>query len=273
MTQEPELFHLSVDGIDEAVTLVRLEAYDHLQQRYDATLTLEGEQKLRDQLRSLEEQYEVWKHRAEVYGESTDALGLGERLATIRGIVEAQADDEGLWFIAESITESHLQQELRRLHAAIEGATTEHHLPTSATVGDADRVERVRRLADALDGTHGYADVGAGDDIRRLVEQLESTRSGLWEIIREFREGKPRGYDGPDTYEEDDPVVIIARRVLAEIDGASSPAREYVEDMNGVLHPVAPESSPARSPQTHERDCPCESCLDASSPASEPEAS
>jgi hypothetical protein len=57
---------------------------------------------------------------------------------------------------------------------------------------------------------------------RELFEQLEAAREGLHEIIREFREGKPRGYEGPDTYEEDDPVVIIARRAL----GDSSPASE-----------------------------------------------
>jgi len=36
-------------------------------------------------------------------------------------LVQKQAEDEGLWFISESITESYLQQELRRLHKIIEG--------------------------------------------------------------------------------------------------------------------------------------------------------
>jgi hypothetical protein len=35
-------------------------------------------------------------------------------------VVDEQAEDEGLWFIAETATEAYLQQELRRLHAAIE---------------------------------------------------------------------------------------------------------------------------------------------------------
>jgi hypothetical protein len=42
---------------------------------------------------------------------------LGER---VRAIVEEQACDDGLWFIAEHVTEAYLQSELRRLHAAIE---------------------------------------------------------------------------------------------------------------------------------------------------------
>ena len=36
-------------------------------------------------------------------------------------LVQEQAEDEGLWFCSESISEAYLQQELRRLHAVIEG--------------------------------------------------------------------------------------------------------------------------------------------------------
>jgi hypothetical protein len=35
-------------------------------------------------------------------------------------LVQAQAEDAGLWFIAETAPEAYLQQELRRLHAAVE---------------------------------------------------------------------------------------------------------------------------------------------------------
>lgn len=35
-------------------------------------------------------------------------------------LVQAQAEDEGLWFQAETITEAYLQRALRRLHAAVE---------------------------------------------------------------------------------------------------------------------------------------------------------
>lgn len=40
--------------------------------------------------------------------------------ALLRGIVNAQAEDEGLWFQAKTAPEAYLQQELRKLHAAIE---------------------------------------------------------------------------------------------------------------------------------------------------------
>ena len=36
-------------------------------------------------------------------------------------IVDEQAEDEGLWFRAQTAAEAYLQQELRRLHAAVEG--------------------------------------------------------------------------------------------------------------------------------------------------------
>lgn len=42
------------------------------------------------------------------------------RLADIQRLVDCQAKDEGLWFVAETAPEAYLQQELRRLHALIE---------------------------------------------------------------------------------------------------------------------------------------------------------
>jgi hypothetical protein len=49
-----------------------------------------------------------------------DVTKLRARLNAIREIVNAQAEDDGLWFVAEYATEAYLQQELRRLHAAME---------------------------------------------------------------------------------------------------------------------------------------------------------
>ncbi len=41
----------------------------------------------------------------------------GDRL---QRIVNEQAEDDGLWFVAETAPEAYLQEQLRRLHAAIE---------------------------------------------------------------------------------------------------------------------------------------------------------
>lgn len=43
-----------------------------------------------------------------------------ENCSHVLAIVNAQAEDELLWFVAETMPEAYLQQELRRLHAAIE---------------------------------------------------------------------------------------------------------------------------------------------------------
>ena len=37
-----------------------------------------------------------------------------------RTVVDAQAEDGGLWFLAATAPEAYLQQELRRLHAVLE---------------------------------------------------------------------------------------------------------------------------------------------------------
>lgn len=41
--------------------------------------------------------------------------------AKIKALVAKQAEDEGCWFVAETVTEAYLQNQLRLLHAAIEG--------------------------------------------------------------------------------------------------------------------------------------------------------
>ena len=51
-----------------------------------------------------------------------DVARLRARLATIQNMVNEQAEDQGLWFLSLTAPEAYLQQELRRLHAVIEGA-------------------------------------------------------------------------------------------------------------------------------------------------------
>lgn len=47
-----------------------------------------------------------------------------DRWEDVVALVDAQAEDEGLWFVAMSAPEAYLQQELRRLHAAVEAAAS-----------------------------------------------------------------------------------------------------------------------------------------------------
>lgn len=41
-------------------------------------------------------------------------------MSSAERLVAEQAEDQGLWFIAQTAPEAYLQQELRRLHAAVE---------------------------------------------------------------------------------------------------------------------------------------------------------
>ena len=48
-------------------------------------------------------------------------MALRNHVVGLLVLCDEQARDEGLWFVAERVTEAHLQAALRRLHAAIEG--------------------------------------------------------------------------------------------------------------------------------------------------------
>lgn len=41
-------------------------------------------------------------------------------IKNLRGAVDAQANDQTLWFVAETVTEAYVQQSLRWLHRVIE---------------------------------------------------------------------------------------------------------------------------------------------------------
>ena len=45
---------------------------------------------------------------------------LESHLERIQSVVDEQAEDEGLWFMANTAPEAYLQQELRNLHKIIE---------------------------------------------------------------------------------------------------------------------------------------------------------
>jgi hypothetical protein len=45
---------------------------------------------------------------------------LREDIRELCALVNEQANDDGLWFIAATVSEAYLQRELRRLHAEVE---------------------------------------------------------------------------------------------------------------------------------------------------------
>lgn len=52
---------------------------------------------------------------------SENQNGVTPSVEAPEDVVEEQAEDVGLWFVAETATEGYLQRALRRLHAAVEG--------------------------------------------------------------------------------------------------------------------------------------------------------
>jgi hypothetical protein len=47
-------------------------------------------------------------------------MSIGKAVSDIEQFVANQANDEGLWFVAQTGAEGYLQQELRSLHKAVE---------------------------------------------------------------------------------------------------------------------------------------------------------
>lgn len=54
-------------------------------------------------------------------------------MSNARRLVEEQAKDEGLWFHAETCAEAYVQAALRKLHAAVEGATSKSDVASAIT--------------------------------------------------------------------------------------------------------------------------------------------
>ena len=77
---------------------------------------------MRDLARELVDITKLYRFDIDLKSKTTmyTAAGELESLKKARTLVAEQAEDEGLWFIAETAPEAYLQQELRRLHKIIE---------------------------------------------------------------------------------------------------------------------------------------------------------
>lgn len=51
---------------------------------------------------------------------ATENADLKAKLARAQALVNEQANDDGLWFMAKTLTEAYLQQKLRDIHRAVE---------------------------------------------------------------------------------------------------------------------------------------------------------
>lgn len=77
----------------------------------------------RDALRAeLEDAKLAARYETDVARQAVSAMNMARAdLTAIRAVVDEQAKDDGLWFDAVTAPEAFLQQELRRLHAAVDG--------------------------------------------------------------------------------------------------------------------------------------------------------
>lgn len=79
----------------------------------------------------------------------------------IRALVDEQAEDGGLWFVAETITEDYLQLALRKLHAVIEATllVTEGSKPVASPVtlsGETEEREKFRYTCNACGAMESF---------------------------------------------------------------------------------------------------------------------
>lgn len=87
-------------------------------------------------------------------------------------LVQKQAEDESLWFIAEIITEAHLQEALRQLHAAVEH---DYAIPAPSI----SEAELVGVIAARLGGHRKWLEEVNGDE--------SSDIGAAWEMFRALR--------------------------------------------------------------------------------------
>lgn len=63
-----------------------------------------------------------------------EAAGEGDPM-TAYDVVQQQAEDPGLWFVAQYASEAYLQAELRRLHSWVEREYQRQSLPSDGAPG------------------------------------------------------------------------------------------------------------------------------------------
>lgn len=92
---------------------IRADAIDE-----DVTTSAESEEQARE--RAVYSVLQRQIQAAIVIVEEGVGMTSDDVLAELRSLVKMQAEDEGLWFVAQTAPEAYLQQELRRLHQAVE---------------------------------------------------------------------------------------------------------------------------------------------------------
>ena len=136
----------------------RKEAIDALQTYSDETARLDDPREAAMEPHfwaGLETAIEIIESLPLVVADHPTCLGDGcENCSHVLAIVNAQAEDELLWFVAETMPEAYLQQELRRLHAAIEAAALNNSKDLIVeVVADPEPTDEGEKSAAPVEGT------------------------------------------------------------------------------------------------------------------------
>lgn len=114
-------------------------------------------------------------------------VGAQGGAASVLALVHAQAEDEGLWFVAATAPEAYLQQALRAVHAAVESSARSDGSPLARLTEERDQAEiKLTRaqgaLADAATVTTGNVEAG----IRALTAERDRLRIAGEDMLRVF---------------------------------------------------------------------------------------
>lgn len=153
----------------------------------------------RDYIESLQKENEELREEnrvfmGSVYGAmKTRAEKAESNLAVAVDVVNEQAEDDGLWFIAEYVSEQYLQDALRRLHRAVEGQA----LTRIKESYDGWVSEREKKMIAAIEWACGITEDG--------FEKPENTRGQFW-WRKELRRRAGLEYY---TYDNTDKTILI----------------------------------------------------------------
>ena len=100
------------------------EVHPHIHEEYPCSqCMIEKEREEQRQAACYQQEREDYERQQELDHLRAENERLSAERSALQAIVNEQAENEGLWFIAKYATEAYLQSELRRLHEAIEGKT------------------------------------------------------------------------------------------------------------------------------------------------------
>ena len=164
---------------------------------------------------------------------SADALW--EQVREAQALVNEQAEDDGLWFIAEG----YFQQEVRRLHAAVE-AIDFAALREQFEAAERERDELSKALRDELDNWNPESRPTITARAEKAEARVRALEGVLLEVINRARILIER-----DTERAEDRLLVAidaASVALCDLDHTSEASPEGNEGASGAASPAATDT-------------------------------